>query len=127
MTYTKETSEPRAKRSKNDNDEELTAEDEDLQAMIVSAWKTENPDVAFASTVEILSTQIDKLIKDGITAFHQAESSQNEVVQLKEQLQRSENEIAGLRAAEEKNSTALSVIITNFYLLLRFFVYPRHC
>jgi len=117
LTTTNEPDEPLAKRSKNDDTGVGMTEDadedggtvDDLQAKIVAAWNDNEPEVALATTVAILSTQIDKLIKDGITAFHQAESSQNEVAQLREDIQRKDTEIASLRAAEEKNTAALSV------------------
>ena len=118
-----------AKRTKssasgNNNDrreEDAAAEEErdDLQAKIVALWSgnggngeeqhPDNEDNAFAATVTLLSGQIDKLIKEGINAFHQAESASSELELLKREVEHKNQEIANLRAADEKNTAALSV------------------
>ena len=108
----------------NDEDAASTAaekqgEDDYLQAKIVAAWNNPNdegdplnhhhPDAAFAATITILSTQVDKLIQEGIAAFHQSESHQSELAHVQQEMARKDAEIASLRAAEEKNTVALSV------------------
>ena len=85
--------------------------DDLLLAKIVATWKDNEAEAALSSTVAILSTQIDKLIKEGIAAYHDAESSHNELAQLQQDMKHKDDEIASLRAAEEKNVKALSVSI----------------
>jgi len=145
-TTTTNEAEPRAKRSKNhthsslgtilgsSNDENAasTAEkqgEDDLQAKIVAAWNNQkneedqlnnHPDAAFAATVTILSTQVDKLIQEGIAAFHEAESNGSELAHVQQEMTRKDAEIASLRAAEEKNTVALSVRTIDSLLVIPF-------
>ena len=85
--------------------------DDLLLAKIVATWKDNEAEAALSSTVAILSTQIDKLIKEGIAAYHDAESSHNELAQLQQDMKHKDDEIASLRTAEDKNVKALSVSI----------------
>jgi len=137
-TTTTNEAEPRAKRSKNhtlsslgtilgsSNDENAasTAEkqgEDDLQAKIVAAWNNQNneedqlnnhPDAAFAATLTILSTQVDKLIP--------SESHQSKLAHVQQEMTRKDAEIASLRAAEEKNTVALSVRTIDSLLVIPF-------
>ena len=137
MSFANEIKEPCAKRSNvdsgmktihryNDNgenagmlaDDENRSTNDDLQAKIVAVWSANEADVALATTVAILNTQIDKLIKEGITAFHHAESSQSALTQLQLDMAHKDAEIARLRAGEEKNTKALSVCICSPVVLV---------
>ena len=100
-------------------DEEYHGDNDDLLlAKIVATWKNSEAEAALSATVAILSTQIDKLIKEGVAAYHEAESSHNDLTQLQQEVTHKDNEIASLRAAEEKNTKALSVSTSFWYLLL---------
>lgn len=89
--------------------------DDLLLAKIVATWKDNEAEAALSTTVAILSTQIDKLIKEGIAAYHDAESTHNELAHLQQDMKHKDDEIASLRAAEEKNTKAISVSTFTLY------------
>jgi len=103
---------PAAKRTKRDHVEE-EEEGEDFKTMLENAWNdaTDEKEIeaAYGTTMSLISTQVEGLIRAGLDAFHRWEKSTSDAKLLKEELENKDLEIERLRAAEEKNRATISV------------------
>lgn len=97
----------------NDNEEEEVETMESISEQLSAFWKeaksNQDFEKAFDSTMTLVSTQIEGLIRSGLDAFHRWENTSRELSLLQDEHKGKEKEFERLRAAEEKSRATVTV------------------
>jgi hypothetical protein len=115
-----------SKQSKNDTipEEEVKIDEkgnyEELRGIIMDSLKNMAEDEAsvetsFNAMISIFKNEIEDLIRVGLEAFQRADSCEKVLHMLQEELDRKTAELERFRAADEKNSSAISVCCQSEY------------
>jgi hypothetical protein len=101
------------KRRKRDSDKAEGNDDESLKEKIVTIWQdvedSTHLEKAIVATKEIVTEQVQGLIRMGLDAYQRAEHLATKVQLMTDELKQKDVEIGRLRSAEEKNTTSITV------------------
>lgn len=72
-------------------------------------WKEDDANEALDATTKLVYGQIESLIRSGLEAYHQLESTRRDLSQAKEECEAKDRELRRLRASEEQSRATITV------------------
>lgn len=89
-----------------------------VKEQLKQVWEGNDKDEALEKTRQLISQEIESLIRSGLEAFHREENLNREMLQVKEESDAKERDLRRLRASEEQSRATITVRVKCVYLSL---------